>query len=50
MLVTCQSENQIIQNIQGSPTKQAQYQVFDVTSDQEINANKLIKKIRISLP
>ena len=36
-----QSENQIIQNIQGSQTKEAQYQVFDVASDQEINANKL---------
>ena len=36
-----QSENQIIQNIQGSQTKEAQYQVFDAASDQEINANKL---------
>ena len=36
-----QSENQIIQNIQGGQTKKAHYQVFDASSDQEINANKL---------
>ena len=36
-----QSENQIIQNIQGSQSKETYYQVFDVTNDQEINANKL---------
>ncbi len=35
------SENEIIQNIKGSHTKEVHYQVFDVTSDQEINANKL---------
>ena len=36
-----QSENQIIQNIQGSQTKEAHYQVFDANNDQEINAYKL---------
>ena len=36
-----QSENQIIQNIQGSQTKEAHYQVFDANNDQEINAHKL---------
>ena len=36
-----QSENQIIQNVQGSQSKETHYQVFDTTSDQEINANKL---------
>ncbi len=36
-----QSENQITPNIQGAQTKEAHYQVFDATSDEEINANKL---------
>ena len=36
-----QNENQIIQNIQSSQSKETYYQVFDVTNDQEINANKL---------
>jgi cobaltochelatase CobT len=36
-----QSENQIIQNIQGSQTKEAHYRVFDANNDQEINAPKL---------
>ena len=36
-----QSENQIIQSIQGTQSKETFYQVFDITNDQEINANKL---------
>ena len=36
-----QSENQIIQSIQGTQSKETFYQVFDTTNDQEINANKL---------
>ena len=36
-----QSENQIIQNIQGTQSKETFYQVFDTTNDQEINANRL---------
>ena len=36
-----QSENQIIQNIQNNQTNEPFYQIFDASSDQEINANKL---------
>ena len=36
-----QSENQIIQSIQGTQSKETFYQVFDTTNDQEINANRL---------
>ena len=36
-----QSENQIIQGIQGTQSKETFYQVFDTTNDQEINANRL---------
>ena len=36
-----QSENQIIQIIQGTQSKETFYQVFDTTNDQEINANRL---------
>ena len=36
-----QSENQIIQSIQGTQSKEIFYQVFDTTNDQEINANRL---------
>ena len=36
-----QSENQIIQSIQGTQSKETLYQVFDTTNDQEINANRL---------
>ncbi len=34
-----QSENQIIQNIQNNQTNETFYQIFDASSDQEINAN-----------
>ena len=36
-----QSENQTIQSIQGTQSKETFYQVFDTTNDQEINANRL---------
>jgi len=36
-----QSENQSIQSIQGTQSKETLYQVFDTTNDQEINANRL---------
>ena len=36
-----QSENQIIQSIQGTQSKETFYQIFDATNDQEINANRL---------
>jgi len=36
-----QSENQTIQSIQGTQSKEIFYQVFDTTNDQEINANRL---------
>ncbi len=36
-----QSENQIIQSIQGTQSKETFYQVFDTANDQEINANRL---------
>tara|TARA_E500000178_G_scaffold103478_2_gene103065 strand:- start:10566 stop:12401 length:1836 start_codon:yes stop_codon:yes gene_type:complete len=36
-----QSENQTIQRIQGTQSKETFYQVFDTTNDQEINANRL---------
>ena len=36
-----QSENQIIQSIQGTQSKETVYQVFDTANDQEINANRL---------
>ena len=36
-----QSENQTIQSIQGTQSKETLYQVFDTTNDQEINANRL---------
>ncbi len=36
-----QSENQVIHNIQNSPSKETFYQIFDAANDQEISANKL---------
>ena len=36
-----QSENQIIQSIKGTQSKETFYQIFDATNDQEINANRL---------
>ncbi|MFL2797083.1 MAG: cobaltochelatase CobT-related protein [Paracoccaceae bacterium] len=36
-----QSENQTIQSIRGTQSKETFYQVFDTTNDQEINANRL---------